>query len=714
MENFRLIAIRPLAGCNPKFLKVLKPGELYILNGEYEVNGKGSDGLDLLCRKPEGTGNVPSDFYRVDNIQINISAIVGKNGSGKSSLVDLLIVAIYLLSIEEKILENHPVSIQTKLDKKWKERQSILSNRDAESNYKVITRAYSNKHFYLRYPYPIFPKQIIESFLRWQEMNEEIAAISKEIRRLEGLAEQIKDLQDTIKVEIFYEVGGDCFKLKICTDGDAFCKIYQLSKDLSIESTTFNQDKFNISTHFFYSVLLNYSSYALNSKEFGSWIAELFQKNDAYQTPIVMNPMRKKGIIDINAENYLVRSRLLAILLSPVVKAEDGRKENIKNNPRNLISNKIARRLKIKPDLKKIELLDSLDQSVWSRIEEFLSITLEAKEKRRETSWDNHARRYIVSKLRSMAEKYGPYNDYYQDGNFQNLKAYIAEVNDDPSHIAFKVKQAINFLKYDYAFTYSQAEQGLSLEVLSNALGEFENWSLVTLVPPSFLEVDVLFSDSGSDKNTLSQLSSGEKQKVYSTSSMIYHLQYLDSVRRNPEKGIKYKYKYINFVFDEIELYYHPELQRNFIQDFRTAVARANLKSIKAINCIFVTHSPFILSDIPHQNVLMLEIDNEGKFAVPRLDSAKTLGANIHEMLMQSFFMDSTVGAFALEKIAEIVDFHYKVLRSSPKDLKDLTDEFSNREKEFEFVEKNIGEKIVSRILKNHLDFIKEKLNVGN
>ena len=44
----------------------------------------------------------------------------------------------------------------------------------------------------------------------------------------------------------------------------------------------------------------------------------MFHKNDAYQTPMVINPMRTDGIININAENVLVKTRLLVNLLSPL------------------------------------------------------------------------------------------------------------------------------------------------------------------------------------------------------------------------------------------------------------------------------------------------------------------------------------------------------------------------------------------------------------
>ncbi|TLV02866.1 hypothetical protein FEN17_04440 [Dyadobacter luticola] len=68
-------------------------------------------------------------------------------------------------------------------------------------------------------------------------------------------------------------------------------------------------------TYLFYNIIINYSQYSINSEEVGPWVNAIFHKNDAYQVPIVLNPYRKKGIIDINNESYLVRSRMMANIL---------------------------------------------------------------------------------------------------------------------------------------------------------------------------------------------------------------------------------------------------------------------------------------------------------------------------------------------------------------------------------------------------------------
>src|SRR5690606_6156900 len=70
----------------------------------------------------------------------------------------------------------------------------------------------------------------------------------------------------------------------------------------------------------FYTICMNYSHYAFNANDYVSpdqpnWLEAVFHKNDAYQTPLVINPWRDEGNIIINRENDLVKSRLIANLL---------------------------------------------------------------------------------------------------------------------------------------------------------------------------------------------------------------------------------------------------------------------------------------------------------------------------------------------------------------------------------------------------------------
>lgn len=111
--SFKLIAIRPLSECNSNFLKNLQPNYIYQLDQNYNFYDSNDLILndivsDNLIKRIEIKRNQINNLYDLKYsiplldcekfVKINISAIVGKNGSGKSSLVELLYVAFYKIS----------------------------------------------------------------------------------------------------------------------------------------------------------------------------------------------------------------------------------------------------------------------------------------------------------------------------------------------------------------------------------------------------------------------------------------------------------------------------------------------------------------------------------------------------------------------------------------------------------------------------------------
>jgi hypothetical protein len=68
---------------------------------------------------------------------------------------------------------------------------------------------------------------------------------------------------------------------------------------------------------------------------------------------------------------------------------------------------------------------------------------------------------------------------------------------------------------------------------------------------------------------------------------------------------------------------------------------------------MIVTHSPFVLSDIPVQNILFLKKNGEKASK----EGMASFGANIHTMLVNSFFLKGgAMGEFAKETILKMID----------------------------------------------------------
>ena len=171
-------------------------------------------------------------------------------------------------------------------------------------------------------------------------------------------------------------------------------------------------------------------------------------------------------------------------------------------------------------------------------------------------------------------------------------------------------------------------------------------------------------------------------------------------------------------LLDEIDDSYHPNWNKNIINNLIQILSKNN------IHIIITSHSPFILSDIPKENVIFLdkykENDEEVKKDIQKLGNCKnvskdlelkTFGANIHTLLSNGFFMsDGLMGEFAKSKINEIKKFYElikkceKIINNSEKVKNTIKNIYQGYEPNFRNIQNIIGEPFLQTIIKNYLD----------
>lgn len=276
---------------------------------------------------------------------------------------------------------------------------------------------------------------------------------------------------------------------------------------------------------------------------------------------------------------------------------------------------------------------------------------------------------YFVYKTISIFESYGSYGypcrkyrdeALYFGDNTPGLKSTIdstinvttvvpfARMSMDwtsNSHIVMKIKQVYNYYK-DVDSTkslYGSVKESKHSVFSKLTVAEKKKFTVRECLPPPIFNWDIYFKkDNDSELVSMQSLSSGEKQKLNCISAVIYHLQNIGSV-----SGNLVHYNCVNLIFEEIELYFHPEWQRSYIFELISLIRNAHIDGIKCINMIFVTHSPYILSDIPKTNVLFLD---NGMPAYTMQEN--TFGSNINGLLKNGFFLPSLpMGEFAHQKI---------------------------------------------------------------
>lgn len=135
-------------------------------------------------------------------------------------------------------------------------------------------------------------------------------------------------------------------------------------------------------------------------------------------------------------------------------------------------------------------------------------------------------------------------------------------------------------------------------------MGEIQEY-----LPPSLFCINITLDkyENNTKKNEepipINRLSSGERQYLYTFSTYIYHILNLLSI----QDSNRVRYRRMNLIFDEVEICFHPEFQRRFINELLGYIKRLGMNRHATFCITIATHSPFILSDIPQSNILYLE-----------------------------------------------------------------------------------------------------------
>ena len=644
--SFKLLAIRALTGIDESFTKNLKLEMLYSFYKEYQFLDQNE--IDIPTSFKEGfkeelehievssiryTPTLPVGLYSLtinENtrntkpLEVSISAIIGENGSGKSALTELLLYCIFFIS--NKV---NPINEEDFFD---------TSNLNPDELSELTSFRESSKK--------INNKLFVELYYLFDEIIVKIKILNGEIKIERSKKIIVKELVDN-KPE-FYD--------------------YKLFRDITIKEEILTDNKFTtrLLNAFFYTVLTNYSLYSLNSNQIGAWIKVFFHKNDGYQMPIVINPFRTKGSIDIDTENILTEARLLTNILT----MPNYRRINKKSEIDSIILRYNASKEYHLKDSNSERFREIILKPLFEKI--FKSDT-DCTYPNIETPIQKYAEAYLIQKIIKIPKRYKVFEKFdmlkeknatINDFKFEGIDTidFIEKLYSDRSHVTLKIRQTINFLRKDIyplldptifslSKTISKIDSNL-LDLLEEIRSKPWFTSEIDYLPPPFYFSEIIFKDESNFRG----MSSGEKQRTYSLNSIIYHLKNLDSVhsKGNSEnkKEALASYRNVNLVLDEVELYYHPEFQRTTISDLLFLIREANFQYLRSINILLLSHSPFILSDIPSQNILHL------KEGIPIKKEEKTFGANVHDLLHHDFFMkNGFMGEWAKRKVLDLVDY---------------------------------------------------------
>ena len=587
---------------------------------------------------------------------VSISAVVGENGSGKSSLVEF----------EMRLINNFSAVVFGEFA------------REAGREHLHYIDGVQGELFFA------FDKDVCR------------LAVSKRIVTL--------DVYHMMEEE---EDGYYVFKKR--RDAEAF--YHQAEKGKPIHShyqTDYFESIKELLRNFFYTVIINQSSYAYNTNDYRDecnaekyeilvrktpkmnykgvaipydveekcWLNGLFHHNDGYQVPLVLSPNRIKGNYDINRETEFAYERLITNML---LADESDRIINghlkvdsihlVRKHYKydvNALHDTVGYRQFSKSNFEKMKKCLII---VWSKFTQY-----DILGKSSAFFYRTVALNYLVYKTLKIAAKYDAYHEfrskYYSAEtpfNEEDFNRLVTRTIADKSHVTKKLYRTIAYLLWGVyekkggggkvSFTFSEIKSEWirandERPLMRDVEVSLTLFSLLEAAayPPPFFEMSIGLVDLDHGICIpFEGLSSGEKQQAFTISSVVYQLKNLDSVYRDLGTTERVVYKYVQLILEEVEMYYHPDLQRTFVKNLIEGIKHASLSSIKWVSISIVTHSPFVLSDIPAENVLALRKDEKS------VEKIQSFGANIHEMLRLSFFLENgTMGAFSSWTIKRI------------------------------------------------------------
>jgi hypothetical protein len=240
--------------------------------------------------------------------------------------------------------------------------------------------------------------------------------------------------------------------------------------------------------------------------------------------------------------------------------------------------------------------------------------------------------------------------------------------NETTNFLNFYVSTLLSSDKVEEAFKQERVYNILLEKTFENKFEQSSNYKHTKL----------LYTD-------IQNMSSGEKH-YFQLFSRFYELR-TTTMMDNTESLL--------ILIDEGETSLHPQWQKQYIKLLKETLPLIFNKT--SIQIILTSHSPFIVSDLPKENIIFLDTDEQNNTqVVDGLKQKETFGANIHTLLTDAFFMDGgLMGDFAKEQINAVIDF----LNNKPS--------FINNAEEAQKYIHLIGEPIIKRQLQKMLDSLR-------
>ena len=210
-----------------------------------------------------------------------------------------------------------------------------------------------------------------------------------------------------------------------------------------------------------------------------SWLMGLFHKNDGYTAPMVITPFRDRGNMDVNNESFLAKSRLISLIASGIVKDINGKSidrvelkwyEDKCFNSFEEVFSEVG--LGEVTESANIELINTYSNEILNYYVQFGAIYDKTVLNNDDTGIQ-YALKYLVYKTLKISRNYTIFNRLYNTLLFNTnddtevkkaISDLVANIKADRSHITLKIRQIFSFLlrqQYDVSSYYIKHNESI-------------------------------------------------------------------------------------------------------------------------------------------------------------------------------------------------------------------------------------------------------------
>lgn len=222
------------------------------------------------------------------------------------------------------------------------------------------------------------------------------------------------------------------------------------------------------------------------------------------------------------------------------------------------------------------------------------------------------------------------------------------------NYIAVKVSKYIEFMNYlenilCYKTTADKSQHAISEIKISTDDNLEKVAAFFNLYKECISFVDFLtFSFGLSSGETLLLNQFGKLMRLLKKDRENYYL----SEEKNSDKPAQNAI----IMLDEAEVSFHPEWQRKYFDAFLKFIKKNIADEGTHVQIILATHSPIILSDIPRQNTVFLKKDENNKTAVLEDNKETFAANIFSLYQDAFFMDESGIGAYAEKKLCKLIE----------------------------------------------------------